>query len=99
MVKVPVSLQQSKSAGVSITKRGYFDVLRIVQRSPEMFTGTGPNRQAVGIMDFRAPIDSGRLLGFGKPIHRSGGRTPEPLHVFSQEKRGLHLHNDTLGPV
>src|ERR1700757_5542819 len=99
MVKVPVSLQQSKSARASITERGYFDVLWIVQRSPEMFTGSGPNRQSVGIMHFRAPIDSGRLLGFGEPIHRSCRRNPEPLHVFSQEKRGLHLHNDTLGPV
>src|ERR1700759_141293 len=99
MVKVPVSLQQSKSARVSITKRGYFDVLGIVQRSPEMLTGAGPHRQAVGIMHFRPPIDSSRLLGFGKPIHRSCRSNPEALDVFPQEKRGLHLHDDPLGPV
>src|SRR5215469_15069661 len=99
MVEVPVPLQQSKSARVSVTKRGNFDVLGIIQRPPEMFTSAGPNRQAVGIMHFRAPIDSGWFLGFRKPKHRSRRRDPESLHVFSQEERGLHFHNDTLGPV
>ena len=56
MIPIAVALQQAEAARVFVEVGIEMHLRRIGQRPPDPLARSGPHRQAVGVMDLRAPI-------------------------------------------
>ena len=93
MVERAVALQQAKALGRGVAEGRDRHMRRIVERPPQPPARAGPDGEAVGIVDSRAPVDRRRLGGFREPVHGGERRDAETNNVSAQEKALVDVHD------
>src|SRR3546814_14615193 len=86
MVGVAVALQQAESAGAVVEEGGGDYPLGVVERPPDALAAAGPQREAVGIVDLRAPVHAVGPVAFGVKVHRGERREAAALDRLAQEE-------------
>src|SRR5215207_3902111 len=93
MIEEPVALHQAEAARTGVGKGRGGRAGRVVERAPDALAGAGPQRQAVGIVDLRPPIDGRLLLGLREPEHGRQRRDAETGEVAPEVEGLVHVHD------
>ena len=69
VIEIAVALQEAEATRTEVLEGGIDTARGVVERPPDALTHSGPQRQAIGIVDFRAPVDRLGFARLGEPIH------------------------------
>ncbi|MNS38816.1 hypothetical protein D3C72_710800 [compost metagenome] len=91
--ELTTALEQTKALRVFHRKAADRQVFRVVQRTPDPLAVARKNRQAVGVVQFRAEV--GRRRGLVRPEQEHTGqwRNAQFAHFVAQVNFGLHVDN------
>jgi hypothetical protein len=92
MVEVAVALQQAEAARVAVHEHVEAQVARVQQRPPDPFAAAGPQRQAVGVVDFRAPVPGHAAVVLAHLVHAGARGDAEPLDRLARVQRAVDVH-------
>src|SRR5690606_38075144 len=82
--ELAATLQQAKALWVFHREAADSEMFRVIQRTPDPLTVTGMNREAIGIMQFRAEVSSRRRLVRPEQEHTGQRRDAQFAHFIAQ---------------
>ena len=93
VVEETVTLQEAEAPRVLVKVGIHPDAGRIYQRAPDPLAVAAPERQPVGVMNFRTPIVSHAAVVLATLEHTGQRRHAEPLNGLARIERGIHVHH------
>ena len=96
MVEVAVALEQAETARVVVGEHVEAQVFGIAQRPPDPFAAAGPHRQAVGVVDLRAPVPVHAAVVLADLVHAGARAQAEALDGLARVQRAVDVHQQHL---
>ncbi len=97
--KVAVALHQAEAPGAVVLEAVDLHLGWIDQWPPQPLALAGPQRQAVAVMDFRAPVGGFLPFVFAVPVHAGQRRDAQPRRGRAEEQFAMHLHGHRAAVV
>ncbi len=89
--ELATALEQAEALGILDREGAHREVLGIVQRTPDPFAVAGMDRQAVGIVQFRAVVELRRRLVGAEQVHAGQRRQADAADGIAQIDPRLHV--------